>query len=111
VVVGGIIPPNDADTLESFGVAAVYTPKHFRLNTIMGDIVLLLDRPAKAAGGRSIGAARPRAPADGNRRDRSLHAGAVPNSIARLKTIGRDGARACSLARGKVGRWQLTRSL
>jgi ethylmalonyl-CoA mutase len=49
VVVGGIIPPNDADTLASFGVAAVYTPKHFRLNTIMRDIVLLLDRPAKAA--------------------------------------------------------------
>jgi ethylmalonyl-CoA mutase len=49
VVVGGIIPPNDADTLEGFGVAAVYTPKHFRLNMIMRDIVLLLDRPAKAA--------------------------------------------------------------
>jgi (2R)-ethylmalonyl-CoA mutase len=49
VVVGGIIPPKDADTLESFGVAAVYTPKHFRLNTIMRDIVLLLDRPARAA--------------------------------------------------------------
>ncbi len=49
VVVGGIIPPKDADTLESFGVAAVYTPKHFQLNTIMRDIVLLLDRPAKAA--------------------------------------------------------------
>ena len=49
VVVGGIIPPNDADMLVSFGVAAVYTPKHFRLNTIMRDIVLLLDRPAKAA--------------------------------------------------------------
>ena len=47
VVVGGIIPPKDADTLESFGVAAVYTPKHFRLNTIMRDIVLLLDRPAR----------------------------------------------------------------
>src|SRR5262245_43236213 len=49
VVVGGIIPPNDAETLESFGVAAVYTPKHFQLNAIMRDIVLLLDRPAKAA--------------------------------------------------------------
>ena len=49
VVVGGIIPPKDADTLESFGVAAVYTPKHFQLNPIMRDIVLLLDRPAKAA--------------------------------------------------------------
>jgi ethylmalonyl-CoA mutase len=49
VVVGGIIPPNDAATLKSFGVAAVYTPKHFQLNTIMRDIVRLLDSPAKAA--------------------------------------------------------------
>ena len=49
VVVGGIIPPNDAETLASFGVSAVYTPKHFQLNAIMRDIVLLLDRPAKAA--------------------------------------------------------------
>src|SRR5262245_17448039 len=49
VVVGGIIPPNDAATLKSFGVAAVYTPKHFQLNTIMRDIVQLLDSPAKAA--------------------------------------------------------------
>jgi (2R)-ethylmalonyl-CoA mutase len=48
-VVGGIIPPNDAETLASFGVSAVYTPKHFQLNAIMRDIVLLLDRPAKAA--------------------------------------------------------------
>jgi ethylmalonyl-CoA mutase len=49
VVVGGIIPPDDAATLKSFGVAAVYTPRHFQLNAIMRDIVRLLDTPAKAA--------------------------------------------------------------
>jgi ethylmalonyl-CoA mutase len=49
VVVGGIIPVGDAVTLKSFGVAAVYTPKHFQLNAIMRDIVRLLDSPAKAA--------------------------------------------------------------
>jgi ethylmalonyl-CoA mutase len=49
VVVGGIIPANDATTLKGFGVAAVYTPKHFQLNTIMRDIVRLLDSHARAA--------------------------------------------------------------
>jgi ethylmalonyl-CoA mutase len=49
VVVGGIIPAEDAATLLSFGVAAVYTPKHFQLNGILRDIVRLLDTPAKAA--------------------------------------------------------------
>ena len=39
VVVGGIIPPEDAKTLKAFGVAAVYTPKDFQLNDIMADIV------------------------------------------------------------------------
>jgi ethylmalonyl-CoA mutase len=41
VVVGGIIPPEDAALLKSFGVAAVYTPKDFDLNAIMADIVRL----------------------------------------------------------------------
>jgi ethylmalonyl-CoA mutase len=41
VVVGGIIPPEDAATLKALGVAAVYTPKNFQLNAIMGDIVRL----------------------------------------------------------------------
>ena len=41
VVVGGIIPDDDAKTLESFGVARVYTPKDFELNRIMFDIVAL----------------------------------------------------------------------
>ena len=39
VVVGGIIPPEDAQMLQQAGVAAVYTPKDFELNRIMADIV------------------------------------------------------------------------
>ena len=39
VVVGGIIPPEDAAELEKAGVAAVYTPKDFELNRIMSDVV------------------------------------------------------------------------
>ncbi len=39
VVVGGIIPPEDAAELERAGVAAVYTPKDFELNRIMSDVV------------------------------------------------------------------------
>jgi (2R)-ethylmalonyl-CoA mutase len=39
VVVGGIIPPEDAATLKRLGVAAVYTPKNFQLNAIMREIV------------------------------------------------------------------------
>ena len=49
VVVGGIIPPEDATTLKALGVAAVYTPKDFQLTAIMQDIVRLIDRGAKAA--------------------------------------------------------------
>jgi (2R)-ethylmalonyl-CoA mutase len=48
VVVGGIIPDEDAARLRSLGVAAVYTPKDFELNRIMLDIVALAD-PTKAA--------------------------------------------------------------
>ena len=49
VVVGGIIPPDDAKTLKGFGVAAVYTPKDFQLNDIMADIVKLVEGHNKAA--------------------------------------------------------------
>ncbi len=45
VVVGGIIPPEDAIALKSYGVSAVYTPKNFDLNAIMGEIVVLAERP------------------------------------------------------------------
>jgi (2R)-ethylmalonyl-CoA mutase len=49
VVVGGIIPPEDAATLKACGVAAVYTPKNFQLNAIMRDIVQLAAGLAEAA--------------------------------------------------------------
>ena len=44
VVVGGIIPPEDAAELERAGVAAVYTPKDFELNRIMSDVVRIVER-------------------------------------------------------------------
>jgi (2R)-ethylmalonyl-CoA mutase len=49
VVVGGIIPPEDAATLMHLGVAAVYTPKNFQLNAIMREIVGLAAGLAEAA--------------------------------------------------------------
>ena len=44
LVVGGIIPPEDAAELEKAGVAAVYTPKDFELNRIMGDLVRIVEQ-------------------------------------------------------------------
>jgi (2R)-ethylmalonyl-CoA mutase len=44
VIVGGIIPPEDAAELEKVGVAAVYTPKDFELNRIMSDVVRIVER-------------------------------------------------------------------
>ena len=41
VIVGGIIPDEDADMLRALGVSRVYTPKDFELNRIMMDIVTL----------------------------------------------------------------------
>ena len=49
VIVGGIIPEEDADRLRSLGVSAVYTPKDFELNRIMADIVALADPSGMAA--------------------------------------------------------------
>ncbi|MFD3190937.1 protein meaA [Sedimentitalea sp. HM32M-2] len=49
VIVGGIIPDEDAVRLNNMGVAKVYTPKDFELNTIMMDIVTLVDPKAVAA--------------------------------------------------------------
>jgi (2R)-ethylmalonyl-CoA mutase len=46
VVVGGIIPPEDAEALEAAGVAAVYTPKDFELNRIMFDLVRIVENQA-----------------------------------------------------------------
>jgi (2R)-ethylmalonyl-CoA mutase len=49
VIVGGIIPPDDANTLKAAGVAAVYTPKDYELNRIMADIVRIVDIGASKA--------------------------------------------------------------
>jgi (2R)-ethylmalonyl-CoA mutase len=49
VVVGGIIPEEDARALRAAGVAAVYTPKDFEINRIMLDIVALAGRQPGAA--------------------------------------------------------------
>ena len=49
VVVGGIIPPQDAEALKQAGVAAVYTPKDYDLTAIMADIVDIVDRAAQKA--------------------------------------------------------------
>jgi (2R)-ethylmalonyl-CoA mutase len=43
VVVGGIVPPDDAKLLKDAGVAAVYTPKDFELNRIVTDVVRIVD--------------------------------------------------------------------
>ena len=58
VVVGGIIPPADAERLREAGVAGVYTPKDFDVNRIMGEIVELVRQRAGAAR-RRLSAARP----------------------------------------------------
>jgi len=52
LVVGGIIPDDDARTLTSLGVAGVYTPKNYELSAIMADIIDMIDsrRGAAAAG-------------------------------------------------------------
>jgi (2R)-ethylmalonyl-CoA mutase len=42
VVVGGIIPPDDAAVLRERGVAAVFTPKDYRLTDMMDEIVTLV---------------------------------------------------------------------
>jgi (2R)-ethylmalonyl-CoA mutase len=50
VVVGGIIPPADAEEMLQAGVARVYTPKDFEITRIMGDIVdLVAERRSAAA--------------------------------------------------------------
>ena len=48
VLVGGIIPDEDAAKLLGFGVTRVYTPKDFELNRIMMDIVTMVT-PAPVA--------------------------------------------------------------
>jgi (2R)-ethylmalonyl-CoA mutase len=49
VVVGGIIPKEDASALKEAGVAEVYTPKDFALNRIMADVVRIVESSTDAA--------------------------------------------------------------
>ncbi|MAK62880.1 MAG: protein meaA [Ponticaulis sp.] len=46
LVVGGIIPPEDELVLKQVGVSRVYTPKDFKLNNIMLDVVKLVEKNA-----------------------------------------------------------------
>jgi len=48
VVVGGIIPPDDAEVLLGKGVASVYTPKDYSFELIMEDLVNLAERQRDA---------------------------------------------------------------
>jgi (2R)-ethylmalonyl-CoA mutase len=50
VVVGGIVPPEDAEVLRGKGVTAVYTPKDFQLVRIVGDLLTLAERRREAVG-------------------------------------------------------------
>ncbi|WP_158843392.1 protein meaA [Saccharothrix deserti] len=42
VIVGGIVPPDDADKLRDRGVARVFTPKDYELTQIMDEIVTVV---------------------------------------------------------------------
>ena len=48
MVVGGIIPPDDAEILRGKGVASVYTPKDYSFEQIMEDLVGLAERQRDA---------------------------------------------------------------
>ena len=45
VIVGGIIPADDAQKLEEAGVKRVYTPKDFDLSRILAELVELVAEP------------------------------------------------------------------
>jgi (2R)-ethylmalonyl-CoA mutase len=48
VVLGGIVPPEDAELLIGKGVAAVYTPKDYAFDQIMEDLLVLAERQRAA---------------------------------------------------------------
>jgi (2R)-ethylmalonyl-CoA mutase len=49
VVVGGIIPPEDAEALKKAGVAAVYTPKDYDLTATLTELIEIVAKAAEAA--------------------------------------------------------------
>ena len=73
VVVGGIIPPADAERLRRAGIAAVYTPKDFKINAMLGAIIGEIEARSgpdrypleadRATGGRPRSRRRPEAKA------------------------------------------------
>ena len=62
VVVGGIIPPADAERLKAAGVAAVYTPKDFAINGILGAIIQEVEARFDADQAVAAGRAPPKPP-------------------------------------------------
>jgi ethylmalonyl-CoA mutase len=60
VVVGGIIPPLDAERLRAAGVAAVYTPKDFEINAMLRAIVTVIEKRFAEGQGEAQGAPVPR---------------------------------------------------
>jgi (2R)-ethylmalonyl-CoA mutase len=49
VIVGGIIPEEDAKAMKAAGVAAVYTPKDYDMTAIMAEVVDIVDRATREA--------------------------------------------------------------
>jgi len=49
VIVGGIIPPEDADSLLEQGIAAVFTPKDYRLTEMLDAVVTLVRKARRLA--------------------------------------------------------------
>ena len=77
VVVGGIIPPQDADRLMENGVAAVYTPKDFELNRVMSDVLRIVERGRNVVRGRASMPQRVRVPRPCPGRHRRRNRGAA----------------------------------
>ena len=46
LIVGGIIPAEDAERLKAMGVARVYTPKDYDISRIMGEVVEIVSAAA-----------------------------------------------------------------
>jgi (2R)-ethylmalonyl-CoA mutase len=49
LVVGGIVPPEDAERLMAMGVARIYTPKDYDMCRIMGEIIDLVEAASTRA--------------------------------------------------------------
>ncbi|HJQ84130.1 MAG TPA: protein meaA [Candidatus Binatia bacterium] len=56
VVLGGIIPDSDVDTLHGLGVKAVFTPKDFDLMDVMDRILDVIGAPRAASPAQAVGA-------------------------------------------------------